>query len=506
MPVKKSKKSKKAVDPIALEKKRAEEAEKKRRENAMLQARLQEIIEEEKSMSETASSSIEARWIKFLRECKQKKLITQIEILKRVFEATVDRKNAVVEALLQDIEETEQQYRQAFHSHIDVVDSLIALQERHIDDLEKEFESDLLDMKVDFELERAELSRNHDAEMADLRLILDNMAREAEEMEKKLQEETSEAHETATEKMDEEKKQIQADLTRTTDGVRSELDTRYKEFMSNAQVNMKDYVDKSKEDQMLTERIALQLKKIDKLQESVGSWRTNISRGAREWEQRNSAIQAERESTLNHLKALKHEWQIWRQKQAKELAELVKDAKETDSSLESTTKRAERILRLVELCRPLETEREQVLSLESEDGPQAVEAEVKRRVAAAEPGSLEDQSGDGNAAVGADWQYMERFWNKYNKVVLDNAAIAQERHHLEQENQQLQLLLKNYFDDISVNDNVMSSSNALLRTTKAGTAKNVVQAATSSGKDRLFNTVIEGNKVVNDAARQQVRY
>ncbi|CAD2219069.1 flagellar associated protein [Angomonas deanei] len=304
--------------------------------------------------------------------------------------------------------------------------------------------------------------------------------------------------------MDEEKKQVQADLTKTSDTVRTELDSRYKEFMSTAQVNMKDYVDKSKEDQELTERIALQLKKIDKLQENVSSWRTNISRNAREWEERNSAIKAEREATLKHLKTLKNKMQLWRQRQAKELAQLVKDAKDTEDTLESTTKKAERILRLVELCKPLETEREYVLSTDSQVAPAEIEKDVRQRIAATEPGSLETSEEDGKKAVSADWQYMERFWTKYNKVMLDNAAIAQERHHLEQENQQLQVLLKQYLDDVSINDNVMqSSNNNLLKTTKA--PKNVVQMANTADRYGNSNTIVEGNKVVNDAARQRIR-
>lgn len=504
MPPKKQRKGKrKVLDSATLEKNRAEEAEKRRRQLIIFQTRLQDIIEEEKRMTRISSVGIETRWITFLRECKQKELVAEIEKVKRGFQLSLDRKNAAVSLLFNDISEIEEQYRHAFTAHMEVADGLIQVHKCHTEELRKEFEEDLLQMKRDFERERAELERNHKNEISDLQLILQNMASEAENLEKRLQEETSEAYETALEKMEEEKKQMQADLTLLSEGIRGELDTRYKEFMATAHVNMKDYMDKSKEDQETTERIASQLKKIDKLQESVTSWRTKIARNAREWEQRNSAIQAEKDATFRHMKQLKRKMQIWRQKQSSALVDLLKDANSCENTLESTAKRAERILRLIGLCKPLETEREQVLSFEANESPQEIEEDVSRRMASNEPGALlADKDIPNGPAAAADWQFLERFWTKHNKVMLDCAAITQEHHHLKNENLQLQSILKQYLDDISVNDNVMKSTNALLLTNPG---PNVVQMMMGTNPQKGDYAVVDANKFVEDVARQTNR-
>lgn len=501
MPPKNARRGKKKVlDAATLERNRAEEAEKRRRQLIIFQARLQDIIEQEKRMTKISCGAIETRWITFLRECKQKELVAEIEKVKRNFQVSLDRKNAAISMLFTDLNEVEEQYRHAFTAHMEVADALIRLHKRHTEGLRKEFEEDLLQVKRDFERERAELERNHKNEISDLKLILQNMANEAEKLEKKLQEETSEAYETALEKMEEEKKQMQADLTLLSEAIRGELDTRYKEFMATAHVNMKDYMDKSKEDQETTERIASQLKKIDKLQESVTSWRTKIARNAREWEQRNSAIQAEKDATFKHMKQLKKKMQIWRQKQASSLVDLLKDANSCENTLESTAKKAERILRLIGLCKPLETEREQVLSFEANESPQEIEEDVRRRMASNEPGALlADKDIHNGPAAAADWQFLERFWIKHNKVMLDCAAIAQEHHHLKQENQQLQGILKQYLDDISVNDNVMKSTNALLLTNPA---PNVVQMMMGTNPKNCNYAVVDANKFVQDVSRQ----
>lgn len=498
---KKKRAAKKAPDPIALERARVEEAERQMRQEAMLVARLREMKEKEEAMTLRAANVVEARWMTFLRGCKRKELITEIEIVRRAFESSIDRKNAVIEMLFSDLEEVEEQHRLVFQSHLATVDSLIRLQSRRMADLETELEADLLQMKGDYKKEMLELVHKHNHEVADLKLILENMAAESDQLERKLQEDTSEAHDTAIEKMEEERKQMQNDLVRASEAVRTELDARYKEFMATAQVNMKDYMDKSKEDLETTERIASQLKRIEKLQENVTSWRTNLARNAKEWEEKNSAIQRERDATIRHLKGLKNKMQNWRSKEASRLAEFIKNAKDAETTLRDTLNRAEKILRLVELSKPLETERERVLSFESNVATSEIEQETKRLIAKSDVmGPQDEASAPDGAAFSEEWRLLERFWMKYNKVVLDNAAISQEKYHLEEENKKLQVVLKQYLDEISVSTAVMAAPNNLLLQKRI---PNVVEAVNRSTQaERKYNTVVEGNKVVRDTIKQ----
>lgn len=499
---------KKILSGVELERMRAEESERRCRQLTLLQSRLREIVAEEEEMSNAVSGVIDARWMRFLRECKQRELVAEIEVLRRTFEATLDRKKGFSTTLLEELSVAEEQCRHAFRSHMDVVSSLLQLHAARTKDLEADLDANVAEMQQDFEYERAELELKHMIEMDDLRLILDNMAAEAEMLEKKLQEETSEGHETAAEKMDEAMREMEADLNKVEDGLRGELDSRYKKFMSAAQANMKEYTAKCKEDQETTERIAAQLRKIEKLQSSVSSWRTNIARNAKEWEDRNAAIQAERDATLSHLKKLKDKMQRWRELQSKALVELVKEANATEEALQATSKRAVRLLRLVELCKPMETEREQVLLHEANISSAAVEAETKRRMAAESSGNAQDdvlRGGDAAPAANEQWLSLDRFWVKHNKVVLDNAALTQERFLLEEENRVLQEVLKQYLDDVSISDQVMRQSNTLLLT--QGANYNVVQAANASDNSvvRGYN-VIEGNKFVNDQSRQAISH
>jgi hypothetical protein len=68
-----------------------------------------------------------------------------------------------------------------------------------------------------------------------------------------------------------------------------------------------------------------------------------------------------------------------------------------------------------------------------------------------------------NANVKVMYKYgsLENFWKRFNKVQLDKAALDREKGLLMHENQQLRMLLKQYLDGISVNDEVISQVNPL---------------------------------------------
>jgi len=306
---------------------------------------------------------------------------------------------------------------------------------------------------------------------------------------------------------------MQGDLSKFNETIRSELDARYKEFMANAQANMKDYTDKTKEDTETADKIASQMRKISKLQESISTWKSNLSNNIRECEERNAAMKAEKEATARHFKDLKRKMQIWRRGQEKKLGELVSQARKTQLSLEKDSGSAERILRLVELCGQLETEREKVLTFDADISTNEVQGEVKavtqnrQQLEAAQRGDTASMNQlfsattmDTAAAATEEWRLLERFWIRYNKVVLDCAAISQEKFHLEQENQKLKQLLKQYLDGVSVNNDVMSTKNNLLQT---GKFRNVVSMAERGARTIPGMSVVEGNKIVAEVTRQR---
>jgi dynein regulatory complex subunit 2 len=552
-------KAKEPLDPIEIEKERIRQAEQRRRQEVLIAARLQEMLEEEQSMSAENLHHIRCRWVTALRASKHKELTNDIEILRHEFEKALDRKNANIAMLLGDLEESEEQYRLALRTHITNVESLIELQKQRIGDMDRHFEEELARMKRDHDLERAEIIRRNDLEKADVKLILENLRVEAEKENNALEEEQREVHDTAVERMDEEKKAMIKEHELNVNRLRQLISNHYSDYNNTAELSIKEYNELYQQDQNADLEIAGQMRNIQSLQERIATWKANLASNSRECEERNAAMQAERDAIAKHFKALKAKMTTWRKQQEQYLSELVTSAHGAEDQLKKHAAGAERILRLVDLCRQLETDREKILRFDADISADDVSEDVAKRVQKyAEAVQQQQQNEDGSpgamssadvaanlmlgpaqgganadgtsrtadggmltAAAAEEWKLLERFWIRYNRVVLDSAAISQERFHLQNENAKLRQLLKQYLDGISVNQEVMTNPNGnnLLVPSQMMTAANAQRFATnnqpiqghgvSAGARGMTNggrvPVIDGQKVMVEAARQRGR-
>ena len=111
-------------------------------------------------------------------------------------------------------------------------------------------------------------------------------------------------------------------------------------------------------------------------------------------------------------------------------------------------------MRVAEMCRKLETEEEKILPFYASSLNENEEKDIKQ--------ALLETPGQELADVMKDYLSLENFWKRYNKVLLDKASLDKEKQMLSTENAQLRLLLKQYLDGISVNDEVLSHNNPLL--------------------------------------------
>ncbi|NXE58209.1 DRC2 protein, partial [Casuarius casuarius] len=113
----------------------------------------------------------------------------------------------------------------------------------------------------------------------------------------------------------------------------------------------------------------------------------------------------------------------------------------------------ERVLRLGEMCRKLESEEEKVLpfypsSLAEEEQR---DAEQVLRETPAEP----------LAQAMQDYVGLERFWQRFNKAKLEELALARERAALSRRNGRLRELLAQYLEGVSVSQEVLRKPNPL---------------------------------------------
>merc|ERR1712002_101408 len=154
-----------------------------------------------------------------------------------------------------------------------------------------------------------------------------------------------------------------------------------------------------------------------------------------------------------HFQELKGQMNQLREKERERLTKLTLMSNESIKELKRKCEKGERILRLSEMCRKLETEEEKVLPFYAS----SLTAEEQEDVEAAEY----ETPSEPLCAIMMEYTSLENFWKRYNKVLLDKLALDKEKSLLTQENQQLRNVLKQYLDGISVNDEIMRKNNPL---------------------------------------------
>eukprot|EP01064_Diplonema_japonicum_P012430 TRINITY_DN19898_c0_g1_i2.p1 TRINITY_DN19898_c0_g1~~TRINITY_DN19898_c0_g1_i2.p1 ORF type:complete len:507 (+),score=200.97 TRINITY_DN19898_c0_g1_i2:61-1521(+) len=463
-------------DKDQMEMDRLKEQEEKKRREVLIKTRMQELMEEEAKYSQENLREVQMRWVELLRREKYVELSADVEVLRQTYDKTLDRKNAVIDMLMGDLTEAEEQYRLALRTHLQSIDSLIELQNQRMSDLDTEYESDLKELKHEFELEKAEIRAKHHKEIEALHAIMNAMKKDAEEQDTDIQTDFSQKKDETRDKNQEEYNVLKQMLEGEILEYQHQINHEHDKYMQSAEEKMKTYIDLTNKDAETADKISRQMRRILKLQEMIANWKANLANNIKECEERNKAMKEEKEMTAKHFKELKHRMQRWRKQQEDKLNRLVAQARETKASLEGNSERAKRVLRLSELCRALETERERVLnfangvSVEEVEFETMLQAEKQQQFEAEQAGNpkppsdpqLEAAAKEMSVLLRQDglveeWQYLENFWKKFNKVLLDNAAIAREKYHLMNENTKLRALLKQYLDGISVNNDVVAS-------------------------------------------------
>ncbi len=483
--VAKKKKKSKQIDPIQLEAERLKklEAQKKREEN--LRIRLREKYEEEQKMSKYNKRKIDEVWLHILRKIKAEELQKEIEVLIQVHDQQVDRKDAIIQMLYRDLSESEEQYRLALRTHVQHLDELIELNSKRVFMMEEEFNKDLDQLKHEFQIERHEIIERFNEELQEVQEIQKEMESRSNNTNHDIQKDFlrykeairtkySEMYKVMTLKLDKKIKEY-------SDRKKAEQGTYIQQYDS----KFKDYMRYRQSDDEMSAEIKDQQYKIKDFEEKLKNWKSKWLNNVREYEERNEKLTEERKILIKHYNTLKTKMTAFRDQQKKKLTELVKMASQTKKNLEAKLEIAERLLKLAELNRKLETESERQYATKAVDvvltgeEQQALEADLLEEdafVAEKQQGGL------------PEWEKLGKFYSKYNKVLLDKMALTQEKQYLLSENEKLRHTLKRYLDGISVNQDVLGQQNSLLM------VKNV------EGKHEMIKQMVQAGKQASKIA------
>jgi len=417
--------------------------------------RLQALMKTEMRNTHVNRLKIQNQWRKIMRLAKLEQLRKDIEILSQSHERDVDRKDAILQMLDRDLEEAEEQFQMANRSNVQNIDRLIDLHDSRLLALENEFEKELRILDEEFAVEKAAIVKQHSIERAEIEGLMALVEAQENELEQEALQEHEQAREMIRNRNLEDINVLRITLDSNIEDLEQHFETAHLNYLQNTDQRTADFKRLTDKDHELSKEIEIKMRKIERLQASLMHWRTKMAANVKEAGERNRALLQEKDAIAKHFFNLKKQMNQYHAGQEARLLDITKTVRKAKAKLQERQALAERILMQAEMARKLETEREKVVpfytsSVEELDQSSEVQSELL---------TAKEEAG-GNSVD--EWNYLDNFWKRYNKVLLDKLQIEKEHERLTKENGDLQSILKQYIDGISVNEDVMNGMNPLM--------------------------------------------
>ncbi|XP_075241451.1 dynein regulatory complex subunit 2-like [Convolutriloba macropyga] len=438
---------------LYLEQKQLQEEEQRKNKEKMLMQFLKMTLHKEEVKTKFNLHKLNTQWREIMRQSKSTELKKDIEILSQTFERVVDRKKAVLESLGQDLSEAEEQYSMALRSHLQHVDRLIDLQNSRIQTLQNEFDDEVQILKREYDTEREKILEQSQKELDDLQDIVFSLDKSFQEKEAEALNEFQSLRDEIKTKNQEEKHALRIALEQVVDDYWRQFQAALNNYKETTEQRKKQFEELKAKDEANSRDIESQMKKIHRIQEQISALRFRISGNSKESDLRKGKIREEKEVIKGQFMELKEQMTRMREREREKLVKLTVESDACEKELDRKLDKMDRLLKLGELARRYETEEEKVLPFYAS----TLTDEELRDVQEAQGETPQEEL----AKAMFDFQGLDPFWKRYNKVLFDKLALQKEQSLLLQENQQLRMVLKQYLDGISVNDEILSNVNPL---------------------------------------------
>jgi hypothetical protein len=428
-----------------------------------------------------------------MRTLKVDSLRKDAELLVQTHQRDVSRRDRIIEQLVAELDELEEHFLWAQRSHMERVSRATAMMQMQVNEAEAEFECNLRQLKEEFENERLQLVTQHGHDVKRLKGVIAAV----EEEERKKQENAKQAHDTEREEITnkslEDINMLRINLENKIEDLAKQFDSAHQQYVDHTDQANRQFKKLVRKDKELNKQIETQRLRIERCQAKLASWKKTIAQNERECRARNDALRAQKDAVAAHCHQLKARMRRLRAGASKRIADLTLLSRDALQRNQAQLATAEKILRLAELARQLETERERVQPF-AEDAKGANAGERKAAAAGDEPGSF---AGDVAGAVAQHAAQLEGFFQRLNRAQLDRLALEDEKQRLQQENGDLRELLRQFLDGITVQPTSLDHSNTLVI---VNGRVNMVQPEEARVKRLAPATVVEGSIAVRQYA------
>ncbi|XP_060774262.1 dynein regulatory complex subunit 2 [Neoarius graeffei] len=469
---------------VFLQKKaRAEEESAKRKEDVLTQF-LKDKLQKEEQNSKVNLHKLNQQWRSNLRQTRAAELREDFTILSQTFERVVDCKDNVIKLLVCDLSEAEQQSALAHRAHRQCMDHLLEVQKSRLTVLESHWSTSLKELSTEYSAKREQILKLHQQETEYLEAATFALEQHYAGIDSEARQDYQGVRDDIKNQNIEEKHALRIQMESTVEGLWQQFQHEQEKYTEATEDRQIAFDSLRATDQRNAQEADLHMRHMQKLQGTISALRSHLSSNQRENEASGRRLQAECEEVTQEVQQLRAKLCSAQTAERARLANHTMYSDNTIKKLQGIIEEGEMLLRLADVCRKLETEQEKVLpfytsSLNAE--------ELSQEKAHAMEAMCEEL-----ARTMMDYTDLEKFWQRYNKVLLERLCLEREKKVLEWENRQLRILLKQYLDGISVSDEILQQRNSLLMLS----CPSVQASPASETQTNTRRTVIEAAHVV----------
>jgi hypothetical protein len=185
----------------------------------------------------------------------------------------------------------------------------------------------------------------------------------------------------------------------------------------------------------------------------ISHWRRKIKNNERESKESNDRLRTEKENLSLHFRELKATMAQFRVAENRKLAEISVAFENAIKRMSEQLKLAEKILKYAEMTRKMETEREEVMPF-----PKSIvetDPEIMRQM---QQFKLQLK---GDSKYVAESDLFDRFYRRFNKVLLEKLSLQRERESLLQHNSRLKSMMRKYMGGMGISQDLQNRPNTL---------------------------------------------
>jgi hypothetical protein len=454
---------------------------------------LQKIYEEELQHSRINRMKLLNDWRIIMRIAKIDEIRKYLTLYMQIFERDLDDKDAILQMLDRDITEAEDHYNIALTNHFIHVKQLMALQDSRIKGLFREFEKDVSELENEFGTEFDEIKKQFEQEQREILRMLHNIQETYNKKISKLNQDFQELKNSQIQKINEVYSHAQEYIKKAGTDVHNKFSNEMNDIKQKSDDKNRQDTDGIEKLNALEKEVLAKKKKVEKFNEEVKTLKIKIKQNNEDWDLKNQSLKNEKEKIMKSYRILKDKLIAFRNNQREKLKKLVKNSWDCETKLKSYIKLAEKILKLAEISRRLEIEKEKIL-------PYYENSDIEQNENNAVDEKLDPILGV-HPVLYEEVEALQNFWKRYNKVKLDVIAIKQQRAMVEKNNEILKNYLQQYYDGFKVNNVVMTNENPLLRIERVDSTEPI---KVIDGGNQLGTLVQEGNQIVSETRKQRV--